>query len=317
MSALDTLKAFGRAIPGRIWRNGDALSGGLAGAGVGALGSMGAEALGHRRGPDEEPKNYLGAAIRGGIVGGALGAGSGAALGAVRNVHLDTGLRGAGLAKEVAARGAQGVANFGKRQFHGLTGWKPEGGAGSMGLAGNEMAEQSVRRMETRAALGTGGHEAAQNLAKEVAGVRSSGHAAQEMYDRGLTSIPGAVQGLANDPKGSIKAMWGHLRGGGGKLPLIAAAAPAALAAPDILRGDESASGGRGMGEKLLHTAGGMGAGFLTGGIPIAPGILANEAIVRGAAAGGRAIDSSRAMLARVPPPPPQQQFPISQAYMG
>lgn len=270
------------------------------GAGLGAAAGVGREAL---RGGDQ-PKNYLGAGLRGAAVGGLAG---GALSGVGRATHdtmlLNPELKGVGdIAKATAGRMGQGISNFAQRQFHGLTGY----GSGDkayldrIGMAGEHSAAQKMKLLNLRAEDELGHHlkqvqgikdpldrtkgyvehlQKQRNVGNELAAqgraIQNEGAVGQRFQELGMTSVPGAVKGMVTNPREASKAIWNQMRQGGSLGVVAGVGVPAALAANDLRKGDESATGGRPLGQKALSHGVNIGSGLLLGGVPMLPGAIA------------------------------------------
>jgi hypothetical protein len=83
-----------------------------------------------------------------------------------------------------------------------------------------------------------------------------------------MTSIPGAVKGLATNPREAAQAIWKQTTAGGALGTGLAVGMPAVMAANDLRKGDESAVGGRTIGQKLVKHTIDTGTGFAFGGTP-------------------------------------------------
>ncbi len=267
------------------------------GAGLGAAAGVGREALR----PQDQPKNYLGAGIRGAVLGGAAGG----ALGGIGHTARDTmllrpELQGAGdIAKATAGRMGQGVSNFAQRQFHGLTGYGTKDPAylDRIGMGGAQHAADKMKLVNLRAEkdlghtleglggikdpLERGAHQTLaelathKNLAAQAAATHAEGAAAQGFRDLGMTSVPGALKGAVTNPREASKAIWKQLRSGGSLGLAAGVGIPGAIAANDLRKGDESAVGGRTVGQKVLRHGANIGSGMLLAGVPMFPGAVA------------------------------------------
>lgn len=285
------------------------------GAGLGAAAGVGREAL--RKG--DEPKNYLGAGLRGAALGGiAGGVTSGLGHAAHDTMLLNPHLSGpVDVAKETAKRMGQGVSNFAQRQFHGLTGYgsKDKAYLDRIGMMGEHAAGQKAKllnlRMEDELSHHLKGVKEIKDpldrlhgytehlqkqrsmgdaLTKQVSALQSEGQAAQHLRDLGMTSVPGAVKGMVTNPREASKALWQHMRQGGALGVAAGTVIPGAIAARDLSRGDESAMGGRTMGEKALRAGATIGGGMLLGGVPMLPGAIAGGVAESAAGRLGRVI---------------------------
>jgi len=289
MGALESAARFIAHNPGTVT--------GL-GAGLGAAGSIAREAM---KGP-EEPKSYLGAGVRGAIAGTALGGG----LAGASHVMNDARLLNPGMGMLDATRKhvGEGISNFAQRQLHGFTGY---GGHDTdyldrIGIAGRSSARQEIDLMRKRFADAAprGGNSPAAVLEHEKAlrGVRAQGEAAQRFQDLGMTSLPGAVRGVINNPRESSKAIWNQLRSGGKAGVALGLGVPAAMSGIDLARGDERATGGQSLQQKAVRAGTNIGTGLLFAGVPVATQALTG--LVTDPLAGriGRALTPSRSVVA-------------------
>ena len=257
---------------GARWLTEHGATRGLAtGAGVGAVTGAGSAAA---RGGDTRD------IVRGGLVGGLGGAALGGTAGGigrkVRDVRLLTpGMTAGQTVKTVVGDAGRGIKNFGKRQLHGFTGaYKDQ--AGSIGLQSKELAKKrnniETLRMNDRL---QGVTSAAKRRKIEAASkarsseIATEGRLGQNALDSGITSIPGIAKGLVNNPRKTMRAMWDHNAGKGIKGKAFSLAPAAAIMGPELAKGDESASGGKGMGQKLLNTAAFVAPGVALGRVPI------------------------------------------------
>lgn len=232
-----------------------------AGLTLGAIGAIGGGA-----------KKYLEARDRGEGVGGALAEGAGgAALGGALG-----GAAGAGLG--VFHPGAAGaVSRFGQRQFHGLTGWKPEGGLATI-RGGAFDAKQRLDTAHAMHQTATAAHaagptaETATALGKAEKELRNAtaGHAAAEKAETmGLTSLPGYVQsvkkhGLFPSMKASADEQLHGTTLGQKALVLglpAAGLAHAAMSQPGV--DDEGLSKGERVGKQVGELVGGVAGGAI------------------------------------------------------
>lgn len=306
------LSSAGRLIAHNPW----AVTG--IGAGLGAAAGAGREAF---RAPEE--RNYL----RGALRGGAAGLGAGAVVGhggaAMRNTMLlRPELSGFGnIAKATGQRIGTDASHMAQRQFHGLTGYGGRDAAylDRIGIAGTHTARQEadLARKQFMDRVPRGGHSHEDILAhtQHLQGIREQGAVAQKFRDLGMTSLPGAAKAVVTNPREASKAIWNQMTGGGGTLGKVigvtGVAMPAALGARDIARGDESATGGRTVGEKVLGTAADVGTGLLTAGMPLGAGAIAGGLIGRGASRVGRMITPPKPLAAGAVTPgsPPDPNY--------
>lgn len=248
----------------------------------------------------QEGESGWAAGIRGAIRGAAVGGGISAAGRAYRDTRLLNPEMGAGAAiGGTLRRAGEGIKRFGKRQIHGFTGAyadKP----GAIGMRGSEEAKRRLdlfeKRFKDEAAYATSRGRDTSRLAEELANKKQElaewgarGDAAQAA---GITSIPGVVKGLAKRPGQTAKALKDEVTGGSKKGLVLAVGVPAAFAAPEIMKGDESAAGGYTVGQKVRRLAGNVAGGVATAGLPVVPQLLAGgaiEGVSGGRRRGGRA----------------------------
>jgi hypothetical protein len=147
------------------------------------------------------------------------------------------------------------LSDFAKRQAHGFTG-KFQG----------SMTAPLERKRELLKLRGAD--------PSKVLGVTEDLARRQRSMKAGITSIPGLAKGLVKAPGTTAKSLYRE--GMGGKKGLaFAVGLPAAMAAPDLAKGDESATGGRTVGQKLLRHGGSTAGFMLAGGLPIIPQMMA------------------------------------------
>jgi len=260
-------------------------------AAVGAAGGAaiggGREAL--RKKEPGEGGHLLRSTLRGAGAGAALGGGLAAGAGAVRDTRLLQAAKGdkstvaAGI-KGTVGRAAKGVQQFGKRQIHGVTGKFKD--SLTDGLKGKVHLEKLRIRDELKHVADPAQRK---ELLKQYKGTRRG--LATELKSQnkavaaGITSVPGVLKGMATSPLQTSKAMWDRGTGGGSKAGLaFGLGVPLAMAAPDLAKGDESGTGGASMKQKLVRHGGMVTTGMLTGGLPIIPGMIAQEAASKGIA---------------------------------
>lgn len=245
----------------------------------------------------------LGGALRGGVRGAAVGAGAGAALGALSPASTIRGARG--LAK--LDNPLSSFSNFGQRQVHSLTGWRPGGsmksveriGAGAAG-ARRELAEAVTRGAD------------AKTVSQLERGVRAS-EAAQ---GAGLTSLPGIAKsvrdrGLLPTLGTGMKAQW---ESSGPKGKALMVGLPALSVAQAATREREADEGGHGRGESIGRTVGSA-LGATAAPLSIAGGLALGGLLERAGAATGRGVDKLRGRRPLVPQEavrPPATEYDIS-----
>lgn len=280
------------------------------GAGAGAALNVGREAV-----SGDPNKNYLGAAVRGAAVGGALGGATG---GIARAAHdtmlLRPELQGAGnIAKATAQRMGQGVSNFGQRQFHGLTGYggKDQAYLDRIGMAGSNTSASKARLLNLRAEnqlthmknpSAAAVEKVHGGLHSAVSGIAQEGQIGDRMRSLGMTSAPGAIKAMATNPREASRAVWEQLRSGGRLGVAAGVGLPAAMTASSLARGDESATGGQTVGEKLMRGGANIGGGLLFGGLPVASQMLAGGLAEGAAGRVGRALTPPRAAISDATP---------------
>ncbi len=276
------------------------------GAGLGAAAGVGREAL---REPGE--RNYLAAAGRGAVLGGVLGgAGGGLARATHDTMLLRPELRGVGeVAKATASRMGEGASNFAQRQLHGLTGFGSKDPAylDRIGMAGSQTSMAKNRLLNLRAEnLATHSPAKATQIFDEAAdhmrGVAQEGAVGDRMRSLGMTSAPGAMKAMATNPRQASKAIWDQLRSGGKAGVALGVGLPAAMTVSSLARGDESATGGQTVGEKVLRGGANIGGGLLFGGLPLVSNMVAGGLTEAAAGRVGRALTPPRATIAEAQP---------------
>jgi len=233
----------------------------------------------------QEGGSALGGAIRGGAQGAALGGGAAMAGRAYRDTRLLNPGMGAGKAVwGTVQRMGQGVKHFGQRQLHGATGAYADR-AGEIGMRSTAHSNKKIdllkRRLDDQLKHTSG--PKADALRQKFEGARDGllreGAQGDAAIKAGITSIPGVAKGLVRDPRGTGKALWNATTGGSRAGMAMGVGLPLALSAPDLMRGDESAQGGRSMTQKLVGTGAMVGGGMLTAGLPIIPQMAAGMGI--------------------------------------
>lgn len=295
----------------------------LIGAGTGAALGMGREAL---RSGDDTPRSYLGAGLRGAAIGGAAGGAIGGIGRAAHTTMLQNpALKGFGdIAGATAKNIGQDASNFAQRQFHGMTGYggKDLKYLDRIGIAGEATAAKkmdiaglhardatalSARKMEgitdpvARAAAEANHDKVRRGIATDLTGqfkgFKEEGALGQKFQNLGMTSMPGSMKAVVTNPREASKLLWEQMKGNGegtmGKVMGVAGVVggvglPVAFAAHDLSKGDESATGGRNIKQKLLNAGVNTGVGLATGGVGLIPQM-----------AGGMAIDKATDMMGR------------------
>lgn len=214
--------------------------------------------------------------LTGALRGGAL-AGGAAALGrGYRDTRLLNPAMGAGSAVVgTAKRIGGGLANFGKRQIHGLTGAFDRD---AIGMAGNASAAKKVDLLGRRTAdelkhAPTARHAGIQKAHDAaVKGTLEEGRGSQALADAGITTLPGIAKSLSSSKtRGTaLRAMGKSVTDGSGGVAM-SLGVPLAMAAPSLAKGDETATGGMSMGKKVRNIGINAATGAAFGGLPIIP----------------------------------------------
>ena len=277
------------------------LSGLGAGAGLGlGAGALGGAAVGGKRsydaarGAGEGRLSALGSAVGGALGGAARGAGKGALIGAgigglsgaVLPVQTLSGAKS--LSKMDNALGS--LSNFGQRQVHSLTGWKPGGSSRSVERIGAGAADA---RRDLSAARASGSHAAVAQAQKALG-------AAEKAQRMGLTSLPGLAKsvkdnGLLPTVGTGLKAQWDSSSTPGKALLL---GLPGATAASALLGKEQE--GRPGKGERLGKVIGGT-LGGAVAPLSLAGGMVLGGALEHAGGAVGRGVDRLRGRRPAVP----------------
>jgi hypothetical protein len=228
------------------------------------------------------------------MLGGAVGGiGAGAAR-AARDTQLLAGkpLTAGQTAVETAKRLGSGAAAFGKRQVHGLTGAFSDPTKTRIRSSVEAARQQKVldarlvddlrfARNPEHAAKIRGRADAARDSLKEW------GEGGDRALAAGITSAPGIIRGLASkktrgETLGALKdeVMGGRGAGGTGRAAALGLGVglPVVAGIHDISKGDESAQGGRTVGQKAMNLATNVGVGALTMGMPIGAQMVTSSA---------------------------------------
>lgn len=231
----------------------------------------------------------LGGAVRGAGKGALIGMGAGALGGALAPTQVIKGTRALSQAKNVAGD----VANFGQRQVHGLTGWKPGGSTSSVESIGAGAAG-------ARSALGKA---VAGKSPGDVSRARDALSAAEKAQKMGLTSLPGVAKSLKNN----------------GILPTVAAGAkeqwkssptwqkalmvglPGASVAGTLAKKDPE--NGPGKGERIGRTLGGT-LGYSMAPLSLVASTVLGGALEHAGGLAGKGIDRLRGKRPAVPQEP-------------
>jgi hypothetical protein len=228
---------------------------------------------------------------KGGLTGAAIGGGIGAA--SRKAVDLKLLQQHKGLAPmsglELAGRTGlelgRDVAHVAERQVHGLLGTGSRERLDHIGMRGAARAAKETEIANLRAAHEGWGKEELASTLKNIADTGAQGEAARAA---GITSLPGLAKNLVMSPVNTSKAIWQDIKGGPGGSPLASAGhigmyagLPAVAGGFDIARGDESAQGGDTVAKKVLRHGANIGTGFLTAGLPIGSGMIAQNGLMR------------------------------------
>ena len=267
-----------------------ARGGALVGAGTGAALNVAREAT-----SGKEDKNYLGALAHGAALGAATGAAAGHVGRTARDLKLGiTARQGANVGKNLSGTALAGqtareighqAKQFGQRQLYGFTG---KGDPGKIGLQGKAWGAQKAKVLETRHAddllKARSAGKPADQIAKmqtahkkQLADVAESAASGQKRIDTGIDNIPGLVKGLGK--KETRGKTWGALKehgiGASTGAKMMSIGIPVGMTALDLSKGDESAQGGRTIGQKLVGGAVDLGTGIATGGMGALPSMAA------------------------------------------
>lgn len=232
----------------------------------------------------------LGGAIRGAGKGALIGAGSGAVLGAAAPTKLLSATKS--LSKMDNSLGS--LSNFGQRQLHSVTGWKPGGAHASVEGIG---AGAAPARAELAKLTGKG-------TPAQVAQATKALGAAEHAQKMGLTSIPGVGRsvrdnGLLPTLGAGMKSQW-DASGTKGKALMVGLPALSAVQAARAPEGEGAPGRGERVGRVLGGTLGGLAAPLsLTGSLAL------STALERGGGKIGKGVDKLRG---KQPVHPPQVQ---------
>lgn len=240
----------------------------------------------------------LGGAVRGAGKGALIGAGSGLALGAASPTKVLSATKS--LSKMDNSLGS--LSNFGQRQVHSVTGWKPGGAASSVERIG---AGAAPARREL-AALGkdlSSGAGVPSGKLQQAAKSLASADKAQEM---GLTSLPGYAKSLKNNGvlptlSAGVKSQWDSA-GVKGKAMMVGLPALAAVNAARAPEGD----GKPGRAERLGRVVGGT-VGGLAAPLSLAGSAALSTALERAGGAAGKGVDKLRGKRPVQQPQVPQE----------
>lgn len=252
------------------------------GAGVGAAG-----------GALANPEDRLGGAARGALLGGAAAGTAAGGARALRDTQLLAGkpLTTGQAVKETAKRVGADVAAFGKRQVHGLTGAFADPAKTRIRSSVEAARQQKIMDARLLDDLKFAKNpEHAAKIKQKADAARQSlkewGEGGDRALEAGITSAPGIVRGLAGKNRkqtlGALKdeVMGGRGASGGGRALALGMGVglPAVAGIHDLSKGDESAQGGRTVGQKAMNLATNLGVGTLTMGMPIGSQMIASTA---------------------------------------
>ena len=225
----------------------------------------------------------LGGAARGAVKGSLLGMATGALAGSAAPVRTLSATRG--LQKLDNAAGT--LSNFGQRQVHSLSGWKPGGAARSVERIGAGAAP-------ARRELG--------ELGKELAGgvpvgkldrAAKSLAAADKAQEMGLTSLPGYAKSLKDNGivptvSAGVKSQW-DAAGGKGKALMLGLPALSIAGAARAPEGEGKPGRAERVGKIVGSTLGGVAAPLSLGG-----SLALSAGLERAGGAVGKGVDRLR-----------------------
>lgn len=281
-----------------------------AGAGVGsAVGAVGGAATeGYKGYKEDGVAGALSRGVGGGMHGAAIGAGIGAGAGLAGGGRFTSSAAGKALMQSNNALAS--TARFGQRQLHGVTGLTP-GGAPRLTAAGevNPAYVEAVKGMR----MGTYGPEKGvsaawlakvdamasgakpkklQKLQKQFGNAQDALQTSEEAVGKGMTSLPGVVQAVRKE---GLKPLWTHgvkpqftQSGWSGK---ALTALPAAMAAPELMKDEDSAGKGRGRAERFGQALGEGSAFAAAPFLPLAGADVMSRGTGKASGLAGKALD--------------------------
>jgi hypothetical protein len=234
------------------------------------ISSLGGAAVGAAQNEDNRLGGALGGAWRGALAGGLAG-GLGRTYRDARLLNPQLGGVRA-VAKHVGGE----LADFGRRTIHGLTGaYNPA----EIGMTSTRSALKEgdllLRRAQDQLKHVTDPAERQQILDSAMASVRAAREAGlqgDKAIEMGVTSLPGTVKALASGKTrgDAAKYLGKQMIGGGGPAGvLMGVGLPLGFGTYDLMQGDESASGGRSIPQKLVNLGAGTATGAFMGGMPM------------------------------------------------
>ncbi len=236
----------------------------------------------------------LGGAIRGAGKGALIGAGAGALAGAATPTRILAASRGLQKLDNVAGT----LNNFGQRQLHSLTGWKPGGAARSVERIG---AGAAPARRELSAALKAGDPG-------EVAHAQKALGAAEKAQGMGLTSLPGYARsvrdnGLLPTAAAGLRSQW-DASGAKGKALMVGLPALSVASAARQSDGE-----GPGRGERIGKIVGGT-LGGVAAPLSLAGSLALSAGLERAGGAVGKVVDRRRGRASQRPEVPQEPSRP-------
>lgn len=263
-------------------------AGALGGVGAGVGAGLGALAGGVRgyRAARQEGAGVLdsvraggGQALQGGLLGAGVGAGVGGLAGAVGSRMSPDKMEA--IRSKLTER--SGLARFGQRQIHGLTGATNADGLKGLGMD-SEHRKATLDQLKGSAPTanrweqfrGKTPEQVAARHRDDISRASEGLAAARRAEAMGLTSLPGIARSAVNAPLDTARAALDHqLKGtdaGTQGLTLGLSGLGVGMAARSQ-EGDQQGDRLKRVGRAALHS----GAGILTGGLPILPNMLASS----------------------------------------
>lgn len=299
--SLSSLRALGGQLGQRALSAGGL--GAVGGAGGAALGAAAGGVRGYQK-AREEGYSGLRGALGGAASGAALGGAGGAALGA--GVGGLGGRKVQGFVHGLTRQGVEkpgvvgGIARFGQRQVHGLTGALPSGPHASASKALESIGGGVAPLRRQLSDLGQ--KELTPNVLRQMETLRGGIAAGEKATNMGMTSVPGFFKAMATRPGEALRTaaeyQWKSNPTMAGKA--MALGMPASFVAGEALRPSEEGEASRGarslgaLGESALYSMAPM---------PLAGSMVTAGLFRGGLQAAGRAL-RNRKDLGQSPPPP-------------
>lgn len=245
------------------------------------------------------------AMLRGGLQGGAIAGGASMLGRGYRDARLlNPGSSALGGVGHTLSRMGEGTSRFVKRQIHGVTGAFEHD---SIGMMGNARAAEKANLMKLRMADELKHAPSARHAGivkshqSDISGVLDEGRRAQDLADAGVTTLPGMAKSLwKKDTRGrALRAMGKTVTDGPGGVAM-SLGVPVALAAPSLVKGDESAQGGLSKFQKVRNLGVNVGTGMAFGGLPLVAQMGA-----------GIGVDHGMSKLTRTRPPETPNAVPV------